>query len=144
MVPHVHQNEPAATHGSTLIIEHAGRRDGPCMKLSKLRRVGMRFVVRQTLMAIWQQRGRPDAGQVFLNKLGKPYPDTGQLGGNPLTSRTETARRKAGITGFRIHDWRHHFAVWLRQTRRQPAGALPDRRVVLDAYDPAIRRIRAE
>ena len=95
-----------------IVIEHAGRRDGPRTKTGKSRRVGMRPVVRDTLMALWEKQGRPDAGRVFLNKLGKPYADTGQTGGNPLTSAHRTACRKAGITGFRIHDWRHHFAVW--------------------------------
>ncbi len=72
----------------------------------------MRAVVRETLAAIWAKRGRPDGGPVFLNKLGKPYTDTRQKGGNPLTSAHRTACRKAGIEQFRIHDWRHHFAVW--------------------------------
>ena len=38
--------------------------------------------------------------------------DTRQVGGNPLTSAHRTACKKAGIDQFRIHDWRHHFAVW--------------------------------
>ncbi len=63
-------------------------------------------------MAIWTKHGRPDTGAIFLNKRGKPDADTRQVGGNPLTSAHRTACRKAGITGFRIHDWRHHFAVW--------------------------------
>jgi site-specific recombinase XerD len=29
-----------------------------------------------------------------------------------LTTAHRTACKKAGITKFRIHDWRHHFAVW--------------------------------
>ena len=95
-----------------LVVEHAGHRDGPRTKSGKSRRVGMRPVVRAMLMAIWEQRGRPDNGRVFLNRVGKPYADNGQVGGNPLTSAHRTACRKAGISGFRIHDWRHHFAVW--------------------------------
>jgi integrase len=98
-------------HGA-LVVEHAGRRDGPRTKTGKSRRVGMRPVVRDMLMAIWIKQGRPDTGPVFLNKLGKPYADTRLIGGNPLNSAHRTACRKAGITGFRIHDWRHHFAVW--------------------------------
>ena len=95
-----------------IIIEHSGQRHGPRTKSGKSRRVGMRAVVRETLAAIWAKRGRPDGGPVFLNKLGKPYTDTRQKGGNPLTSAHRTACRKAGIEQFRIHDWRHHFAVW--------------------------------
>jgi integrase len=95
-----------------LIVEHAGQRDGPRTKSGKSRRVGMRPMVRQTLMAIWDRQGRPDAGPVFLSKFGKPYSNTGRVGGNPLTSAHRTACRKAGISRFRIHDWRHHFAVW--------------------------------
>jgi integrase len=95
-----------------LVIEHSGRRDGPRTKSGKSRRVGMRPVVRKALTAIWEKRGRPDSGIIFLNKLGKPYADTRLVGGNPLTSAHRTACRKAAIIGFRIHDWRHHFAVW--------------------------------
>lgn len=95
-----------------LIVEHAGRRDGPRTKTGKSRRVGMRPLVPETLLAIWIKQGRLDSGTVFLNKLGKPYADTRQVGGNPLTSAHRTACKKAGITEFRIHDWRHHFAVW--------------------------------
>ena len=87
-----------AAHGA-IIIENDGRRDGPRTKSGKSRRVGMRPVVRATLMAIWTKQGRPDAGAVFVNKLGKPYADTRQSGGNPLTSAHRTACRKAGIEG---------------------------------------------
>ena len=44
----------------------------------------MRPVVRETLMAIWVKQGHPDAGQIFLNKLGKPYADTRQVSGEPV------------------------------------------------------------
>jgi integrase len=39
-----------------LIVEHAGRRDRPRTKTGKSRRVGMRPVVRATLLAIWSSR----------------------------------------------------------------------------------------
>ena len=95
-----------------IMVENDGRRDGSRTKSGKSRRVGMRPIVHETLLAIWEKQARPDTGTVFVNKLGKPYADTRQTGGNPLTSAHRTACRKAGIEGFRIHDWRHHFAVW--------------------------------
>lgn len=95
-----------------LIVEHSGRSDGPRTKTQRSRRVAMRTAVREALRQIWNERGRPDSGVVLLNRRGKPYADTSRTGGNPLTSAHRTACRKAGITGFRIHDWRHHFAVW--------------------------------
>ena len=97
---------------NALVVEHSGRRDGPRTKSGKSRRVGMRPIVRETLLTIWETRGRPDAGSVFLSKRGHPYADTRLTGGNPLTSAHRTACRKIGIEHFRIHDWRHHFAVW--------------------------------
>ena len=95
-----------------LLVEHTGQRDGPRTKSGKSRRIGMRPVVREMLADMWAARNRPETGPVFLNKLRKPYADTRMTGGNPLTSAHRTACRKAGITAFRIHDWRHHFAVW--------------------------------
>jgi integrase len=95
-----------------IVVEHSGRPDGPRTKTGKSRRVGMRPAVREVLLAIWEKRDRPDTGTVFLNKRSKPYADTRQTGGSPLASAHRTACRKAGIDGFRIHDWRHHFAVW--------------------------------
>jgi integrase len=96
----------------SLLVEHAGRRSGPRTKSGKSRRIGMRPVIRDILMAMWVKRGRPDTGPVFLSKRGKPYADTRMIGGNPLAAAHRTACRKAGIDEFRIHDWRHHFAVW--------------------------------
>ena len=65
------------------------------------------------LEVLWRKRGRPDTGTVFLSHRGRPYADTRPVEGNPLASAHRTACRIAGITGFRIHDWRHHWAVWL-------------------------------
>jgi integrase len=95
-----------------LLVEHTGRKDGPRTKTKRSRRIGMRPAVRQTLVRIWEERGRPEVGPVFLSSRGLPYADTRQIGGNPLTTAHRTACKRAGIRGFRIHDWRHHFAVW--------------------------------
>ena len=72
----------------------------------------MRPIVHATLRAIWMKRKQPETGPVFLSRRGKPYADTRRVGGNPLTKAHRTACRAVGITGFRIHDWRHHFAIW--------------------------------
>jgi integrase len=95
-----------------IMVENDGRRDGSRTKSGKSRRVGMRPIVHETLLAIWIKQDRPDSGAVFLNRLGKPFADTRRTGGNPLTSAHRTACKRAGIEDFRIHDWRHHFAVW--------------------------------
>jgi integrase len=67
--------------------------------------------VRIALYLSWRQRGRPTAGPVFLSSRGQPYADTRDKGGNPLKRAHETACRTAKITGFRVHDWRHHWAA---------------------------------
>ncbi|WP_407531144.1 tyrosine-type recombinase/integrase [Methylobacterium oryzisoli] len=97
---------------NVLLIEHAGAAGGARTKTKRSRRVGMRESVRCTLGALWEARGQPDAGPVFLNRWGRPYADTRRVGGNPLSKAHRTACRVAGVTSFRIHDWRHHFAVW--------------------------------
>ena len=65
------------------------------------------------LRLLWEKRGRPEEGHVFLNRLGKPYTDTRDLviqGGNPLTRAHTSACARAGIADFTVHDWRHHWA----------------------------------
>jgi integrase len=95
-----------------LVIEHSGRADGPRTKSKRSRRVGMRPVVRATLEAIWVQRGQAESGPVFLNRRGQPYADTRQTGGNPLAKAHRTACKAVNVQGFRVHEWRHHWAVW--------------------------------
>lgn len=97
---------------NVLLIEHTGAKGEARTKTKRSRSVGMRPVVRHTLMRLWEERERPESGAVFLSRWGKPYADTRRVGGNPLTKAHRTACRTAGINGFRIHDWRHHFAVW--------------------------------
>lgn len=64
--------------------------------------------------------GRPAIGRVFLSARGRPYSDARgrgdrRQGGNPLAKAHATACRAAGVTGFRVHDWRQDWAtrmVW--------------------------------
>lgn len=65
------------------------------------------------LRPLWEKRGKPDTGHVFLNRLGRPYTDTRDLavqGGNPLKRAHTTACERAGVANFTVHDWRHHWA----------------------------------
>lgn len=97
---------------NVIMIEHAGRVDGPRTKSKKSRRVGMRPIVRERLIAMWKDQNKPEGGRVFRSRRGQPYADTRNVGGNPLSSAHRTACKSIGLKGFRIHDWRHHFAVW--------------------------------
>jgi integrase len=88
------------------------------------RTVPMHPKVAAALLRIWIARGRPRTGAVFLNGLGKPFPDTRdepeigdddrlshQQHANPLRAAHATACRRAAIADFTAHDWRHHWAV---------------------------------
>lgn len=77
------------------------------------RTVAMHRRVRVMLFLLWRGRGRPDRGPVFLSTRGAPYRDTREAGGNPLKRAHTTACRRARISGFRVHDWRHHWASHL-------------------------------
>ena len=82
-------------------------------KSGEPRTVAMHPRVRQVLEPIWEERERPDSGHVFLNRHGEPYQDTRDAkiqGGNPIESAHNTACKRAGITSFTPHDWRHHWA----------------------------------
>lgn len=90
---------------SAIFVEHSARKGGPRTKTGRSRRVGMRPVVRHALADLWEARGRPDSGHVFLNRWGQPYSDTRATGGNPLSKAHETragrpgSRRSAFTTG---------------------------------------------
>lgn len=82
-------------------------------KNAVIQSVPMHRRVRETLLPIWEKRGRPTKGHVFLNRFGKPYQNTRISpipGGNPLKSQHKTACKRAGLDDFTIHDWRHHWA----------------------------------
>jgi integrase len=67
------------------------------------------------LFGMWHAAGKPSLGRVFLSARGHPYADTRGQGGNPLAQAHATACEAAGVTGFRVHDWRHDWAtrmVW--------------------------------
>lgn len=51
---------------------------------------------------------------VFLSNRGTPYPDTRRngVGSNPMRRAHVAALKRAKITDFRQHDWRHHWATW--------------------------------
>jgi integrase len=82
-------------------------------KTAKIQWVPMHPRVKEVLLPIWEKRGRPTSGHVFLNMHGQPYQDTRRTktpGGNPLKTAHATALKRSGIEDFTVHDWRHHWA----------------------------------
>lgn len=92
-------------------------------KNGKMRTVPMHPKVHRELLKLWRERNEPTTGKVFLNAIGRPYPDRRDTLGarsNPLACIHKTALKRANayfrkkgipiIKAFRIHDWRHHFA----------------------------------
>ena len=80
------------------------------------RTVPMHPRVLEALHTIARAAGGPSKGHVFLNRFGVPYADTRDYkypGGNPVSKAHRTACKRAGVTDFRPHDWRHHWASWL-------------------------------
>lgn len=85
----------------------------PRTKTGNPRTVEIHPRVDAVLRPMWEARGKPGKGHVFLNRKGVPYTDTRDLkvqGGNPLQTSHENACKRAGITDFTVHDWRHHWA----------------------------------
>jgi integrase len=90
----------------------AGVRAGASQtKTRRGRPVPMTRRVFMQLWGMWHAAGKPEAGTVFLSSRGEPYEDAKDKGGNPLRSAHATACRKAGILGFRVHDWRHDWTA---------------------------------
>ena len=82
----------------------------PRAKSGRGRAIPMHPRVRMLLWGMWHAAGRPDAGDVFLSSRGDPYADTKDVGGNPLAAAHRTACKRARVTDFRVHDWRHDWA----------------------------------
>jgi integrase len=85
----------------------------PETKTGEPRTVSLHARSRRALHALWVGAGSPAAGRVFLNRFGAPYADPREHrlpGGSPIRKSHETACRRAGVMGFRVHDWRHHWA----------------------------------
>lgn len=89
-------------------------------KAGRGRTVTMHPRVDALLFGLWTAANEPAIGRVFLSARGRPYADTRgrgdrQQGGNPLARAHRTACEAAGVTDFRVHDWRHDWAtrmVW--------------------------------
>ena len=99
--------------------EHASLDRGtlyfPRTKNGEPRSVKMHPRAFKAVVQLWEGRGRPSTGHVFLNRLGQPYADTRDYrlpGSNPLRSAHTTACKRAKVDDFRVHDWRHHWASW--------------------------------
>lgn len=84
-------------------------------KTEKPRTVPMHPKVDALLFGMWHTADQPLSGLVFWSYRGVPYTDTRgrgvrAQGGNPLAKAHDTACARAGVTGFRVHDWRHDWA----------------------------------
>lgn len=84
-------------------------------KNGRQRSVPMHPRVYDALYKVWEQRGRPLEGIVFLNYFGRPFVDRTVVGegGNPLLWLHTAACKAAGIKSFTPHSWRHHWASWM-------------------------------
>lgn len=89
-------------------------------KAARGRTVTMHPRVDALLFGMWCVAEKPAMGRIFIGARGKPYADTRgrddrHQGGNPLAQAHATACKTTGVTGFRVHDWRHDWAtrmVW--------------------------------
>lgn len=80
-------------------------------KSGRARAVPMHPRVRMLLWGMWHAAGQPQTGEVFISSRGAAYADTRDIGGNPLAAAHRTACARAGVKGFRVHDWRHDWAA---------------------------------
>jgi integrase len=82
-------------------------------KSGDARAVTMHKRTRTVLHRLWVDRGSPTEGRVFLTPRGQPYADPRGFkfpSGSGIKKAHATASRRAGIAGFTVHDWRHHWA----------------------------------
>jgi integrase len=80
-------------------------------KSGKARSVPLHRRPLMLLIGLHEAQGCPTRGPVFFSAKGAPYSDTRGQGGNPLSQAHETACRRARVTDFRVHDWRHDYAT---------------------------------
>jgi len=104
------------------------------------------------LHRLWVSRESPKDGRVFLTQLGRPYSDAREYkfpSGSGIKKAHATACRRAGVTDFHVHDWRHHWASWCvmsgidLETVRQEGGWKSLRMVERYATVSAAHRTRA-
>jgi len=53
---------------------------------------------------------RERKGHIFVTQMGQPYVYVHKPNGSPIKTAHGTALKKAGITNFRVHNWRSHWA----------------------------------
>ncbi len=89
-----------------------------------IRAVPMHPKVDALLFGLWSAAGQPTRGHVFISARGVPYANTKGVGGNPLAQAHSTACARAGIEGFRLHDFRHDFARRLSLAGADASGLM--------------------
>jgi integrase len=121
-------------------------------KSGQSRTVTMHKRTRAALHRLWIGRGSPREGRLFLTQRGEPYHDARAYkfpSGSPIKKAHATACRRAGITDFTTHDWRHHWACQCvmagidLETIKQEGGWKSLRMVERYATVSAAHRVRA-
>lgn len=93
----------------------------PPSKNGTSRWVPMHERVREALEPLLEETRRKqkltdgrEGDPLFLTDKAKPYTDTRVrgIGSNPFARAHRNACKRAGVTEFRVHDWRHHWATW--------------------------------
>lgn len=85
----------------------------PESKNGEPRTVTMHRRTRAALHRLWVSRGSPTEGPIFLTNRGEQYRDPRGYkipSGSPIKKAHATACRRAAISDFHVHDWRHHWA----------------------------------